>query len=100
MDLEMRVHKMEEKAKKMVEEIEWWTKKMAEKIEALWWENETLRLKAMGLRENKHIEGGEHIIEGVDNDEVNKKRVHDKLHNLTDRYKEIAKKIGGSSTVE
>lgn len=60
LDLEMRVCEIKEQAKKMVGEVE-----------ALWWENEAIRLKALGSEENKHKGVGEHITESANNDKVN-----------------------------
>lgn len=33
-------------------------------------------------------------------EELEKKRLHDKLCNLIDRYEDMARKIGGSSSME
>lgn len=43
------------------------------------------------LKDNKHMGTSEHNIEKDNNDETDKKRAHDKLHSLTDKYEEIAK---------
>lgn len=64
---------------------------MAKEMEALQYENENLRVKASGSRENEHTKGGEHNTRRTNNDEVNKKRGHNELHNLTDKHEEIAK---------
>lgn len=91
MDLEAQILKMEEREKKMVKKIEKWTKKMVENMEISRQEIETLRLKALTLRENEHIRVDDYNT-GEDNiDEVNKKILHDKLRCLVNKYKEIAK---------
>lgn len=52
---------MEEQVKIMTEEIEEQAKKVVEEMEALWWENETLGLKAssLGTREERR-KGAKH----------------------------------------
>lgn len=45
--------------------------------------------KNLGLGENEHMEIGEHMTRKVNNNETNKKIVHDELCNLANKYEKL-----------
>lgn len=46
------------------------------------------------------MEGDAHSVGGMNAKELEKKRLHDKLRSLVDKYEEMTRKIGGSSSIE
>lgn len=62
-------------------------------MEALWLENVTLRLKALSLGENDHTRASKHNNTKANNNKVEEKRINNELHNLVNKYEEIAKQV-------
>lgn len=58
-------------------ELEAWARKMEGKMEALQKKNKALKKKTSGSEENEHVEIGEHGVDGVDVNEVDKKKMYD-----------------------
>lgn len=48
---------------------------------------------------NRQIEAKSHSIGGTNADDEEKKKMHRELHSLIDKYEEIAKKMGPSSSL-
>lgn len=71
-------------------------------VEQLWEENEELKWQNFATPpvNNEQIEVDAQSAWGVNAEELEKKRLHDELRSLVDKYEEMSRKIGGSSSVE
>lgn len=58
------------------------TKKMSKEMEASRQKNKAIRLNASSSRKNKQIRTSEHSTKEANNDKIDKKRIHEELHNL------------------
>lgn len=58
------------------------TNKISKEMEALRQKNEAIRLNASNSRENKQIRTSEYSTKEANNDEIDKKRMYEELHNL------------------
>lgn len=94
-DMEAQIVEMEEKLKKVMTTMESHRR-----------ENEDLKHRNAKLSEPMTLSQGEQpkreaqSAGGMNRDELEKKRLHDELRNLVDKYGNMAKKMGGSSSVE
>lgn len=63
-------------------------------------ENKAIKKKTLGSRENEHMKTGECNAEELYVNEVGRKKMDDELQSLASKYKEMGKRIRGSSTME